>query len=202
MYAIVENNQPRAASPAAVTAHVEARLGGQHSAAVIRQWTEDYRNELGVYTIFETKAPLLDYQEQREQSLVFSDGKVTRTFAAVDVALDRAKNQAKEKLAAKRYDVETGGISVGDVTVDTTRESQMMIMAARTLAKEDANYTVNWKTADDTFATLDATTIIAVADAVRVHVQACFDNEKTLLEAINASTSVDALRAVDVESGW
>ena len=43
---------------------------------------------------------------------------------------------------------------------------------------------------------LDAATIIAVAQAVRAHVQACFDRENALLAAL------DADEPYDIEAGW
>lgn len=202
MYAIVENNQPRAASPAAVKAHVEAQLGGQHPVSVIRQWTEAYRNELGVYTVVVTKAALLDYQTHQQQPLALANGKVTQAYTAVDVDLDVAKEQAREVLADKRYEVETGGITVNGTLVKTDRETQAILTAARTRALEDANFSVDWKISNGVFATLDAATIIAIANAVADHVQACFSNEKALDALIEAAADVDAVRAVDIQSGW
>ena len=71
------------------------------------------------------------------------------------------------------------GITVGGVNVDTDDLTQQRIMATRILAKEDENYTVNWKT-ESGFVELNATQVIAVADAIRTHVQKCFDAEATI----------------------
>jgi len=65
------------------------------------------------------------------------------------------------------------------MTIQTDRESRANIMGARIAAKEDSQYSVTWKTADG-FQTLDADTIINASDAVRAHVETCFNAEETV----------------------
>lgn len=115
--------------------------------------------------------------------------------------LAEEKADKKAALAAKRYAVEAGGITVGQTPVKTDRETQAILTGARTLAKEDPAYSVNWKTPGG-FVTMDAATIIAVADAVAAHVQACFDNEMNITAQIDAAADVAAVRAIDLEAGW
>lgn len=79
-------------------------------------------------------------------------------------------------LAAYRWQKEIGGIETGGIKVRTDRETQAMLTAARTKAKEDTAYTLVWK-ADNGFFTLDAAAIIGIADAVHDHVQKCFAAE-------------------------
>jgi hypothetical protein len=66
-------------------------------------------------------------------------------------------------------------------------------MAARIIAKEDAGYTVNWKLPSG-FVTLDAATIIALADAMRAHVQKCFDAEESVLATVNEYLTVQEIQ--------
>lgn len=89
--------------------------------------------------------------------------------------------------AAKRWAVETGGIVVMGATIRTDEFSQTKILGARVAAKEDAGYTLNWKESDGTFYALNAAQIIAIGDAVRNHVQACFDAEMAVVAAIRAN---------------
>ena len=107
-------------------------------------------------------------------------------------------SRAKDRLALRRYDAEVGGVTVGGAPIATDRESQAKLIAARILAKEDAGYTLNWKTLAG-FQSLNSTQIIAVADAVASHVQACFNNEATLSAAIDAAQDPDS---VNVDTGW
>jgi hypothetical protein len=110
-------------------------------------------------------------------------------------------NEMRRRLADKRWRVETGGIVVGEAVVATDRDTQSKLTAARIVAKEDANYTVQWKMPSG-FVTLTAAQIIAMADAVRAHVQSAFDREAALSADISAATTHDALAAVDISSGW
>jgi hypothetical protein len=65
-------------------------------------------------------------------------------------------------------------------------------------AQDDPDYVVTWKAKNGWFQ-LDAATLIAIADAVRAHVQACFDKEKQLTEKIMAATSIEELEAIKWE---
>lgn len=100
-------------------------------------------------------------------------------------------------IAQRRYQAETAGISVGGMQVDTGRDSQGLINGAALSAFMDDTYTCNWKTADG-FVKLDAKTILAVARAVRSHVQACFDREAELAATVAAGTYKPEM----LDQGW
>lgn len=74
-----------------------------------------------------------------------------------------------------------GGISVNGIDIQTDDLSQQRLMAARIIAKEDPDYIVNWKS-ENGFVTLTSPMIVFLADAVRAHVQRCFDVEKIITE--------------------
>lgn len=105
------------------------------------------------------------------------------------------------KAQAKRRALEIGGITVGGVPVYTDPESQSKLHAARTAAKEDSGYTLDWKGSGGSFVTLNAQTIIAIADAVRAHVQACFSAEKNVGAKISNGTYT-TYEQVDGASEW
>jgi hypothetical protein len=88
-----------------------------------------------------------------------------------------------------------GGISVNGIDVQTDDLSQQRLMAARIIAKEDPNYTVNWKSQNG-FVTLTSPMIVFLADAVRAHVQKCFDVEKIITErhATNPYMTVQGMK--------
>lgn len=114
-------------------------------------------------------------------------------------------DQKIAKLAAaatKRWQVETGGILVGGIPVHTDDRSKLMITGARIKADADANFTTQWVTADGTIVPLAAAQIVAIADAVLAHVDACFAAFATLAAAINAAEDQTALDAVDINQGW
>ena len=102
-----------------------------------------------------------------------------------------------DAIAARRYQAETGGITVEGLPIDTGRDSQSLITGAAVSAMLDPGYSVRWKAAGG-FVSLDAPQIIALASAVRRHVQACFDREAELVTALAAGVFQPAL----LEDGW
>lgn len=140
---------------------------------------------------------LLDYQENGSGSVVNG----VWSISASDVSLSAAKTEAKAVLAGNRYAAEVAGITVNGVAIDTDRDTQGTLTAARIMAKEDPGYSVKWKTQNG-FVTLDAATLIALADAVLNHVQLCFDNEANISDSIDAAADLTALRLVNLNNDW
>ncbi|WLH36819.1 DUF4376 domain-containing protein [Pseudomonas sp. FP2196] len=99
--------------------------------------------------------------------------------------------------AAERFAREASGITVDGVSIETTRDSQALIASTGLSAILDPEYRCNFKTLDG-FVQINATQILAIAKAVRAHVQACFDRELALLQAIEAGTYTDDL----LKGGW
>jgi hypothetical protein len=73
-----------------------------------------------------------------------------------------------------RWRKEVGGITVADVHVATDDRSKQMIIGARIAAGADPEWSTKWVGADGSINDIDATTIVAISDAVQVHVNACF----------------------------
>jgi hypothetical protein len=87
--------------------------------------------------------------------------------------------------AAKRYAVETGGITVNGAKIATDRESQAMIGNAFAYVQTASAPSVSYKSLAG-FVTLTADQIKGVALAVGAHVQACFDAEAATVSKITA----------------
>lgn len=100
-------------------------------------------------------------------------------------------------IAARRYQAETAGITVNGMHLPTDRDSQAMVTGAALAAWMDPNYTCQWKTAEG-FIDLVAQQIIGLASAMRAHVQACFDREAVLLDAL----AVGTYTAEQLDQGW
>lgn len=111
--------------------------------------------------------------------------------------LAEAKATKLAAVAAFRYVRETAGIG----GFRTDRESQALLTGAALAATLDAGYTVDWK-GEAGWVTLNAAQLLAAAQAVRAHVQACFSNERAHTEAIEALATVEAVQAYDVSTGW
>lgn len=99
-------------------------------------------------------------------------------------------------LAAKRWEVETGGIVIGGMPVKTDEDTQRKIVGAYVQATRNPSMTVRWKVGPATFVTLDANTIIAIGDAVTAHIQAAFGRESELADAAVQATSWAELAAI------
>ncbi|WP_273794315.1 DUF4376 domain-containing protein [Brucella intermedia] len=90
--------------------------------------------------------------------------------------------------AQKRWEKEVGGLEINGLTVATDDRSKTMISGARVAAQNDANFTTDWKAADGTFVTIDAAAVIAISDAMLMHVSNCFAIEAQVLAAIKAGS--------------
>lgn len=121
-------------------------------------------------------------------------GDYVSTKGKIDT-LGRVKEPKKREITQTRYERETGGLTVDGVTIATDRESQSLITGAALAATRDSGYACQWKTQSG-FVQLDAATIIKIADAVRAHVQACFDKEAELMALLEAATTKEDLEAI------
>lgn len=95
-------------------------------------------------------------------------------------------------IASERYRREGLGIVVGSMAIETSRDSQALIASTGLSAILDPEYRCNFKTLKG-FVEIGAEQILAIAKAVRAHVQACFDRELELLRAIEAGTYTDEM---------
>lgn len=127
-------------------------------------------------------------------------GKITDTSPAL--TLDQKKAARLEELAAYRFNVESGGVTLGGAFVATDDKTRAVLTAARIKASENSEFTVNYKFGPGQFATLTAAQIIATADGVAAFIQACFDREKVLSDLILAAADEVVLDAIDITAGW
>lgn len=113
----------------------------------------------------------------------------------VDTAL--VKQELKELVASVRYEKETGGMVFNGIPIDTTENSQAKITGAALQATIDNTVILYWKTVNGPVP-LDAASVIAVAQAVRVHIQDCFNREFEIIAAIDN----DTYDASMLTTGW
>lgn len=117
--------------------------------------------------------------------------------------LGRLKAEKLAALAAQRYAVETGGMTLPDGTkVATDRESQGLVARAYTASRDGlATGSVSFKAASG-WTTMNQAQIKALFQAMTDRQQACYDHEYALEQQIAAATDQAALDAVDITSGW
>ncbi|QXI07412.1 DUF4376 domain-containing protein [Pseudomonas tensinigenes] len=119
------------------------------------------------------------------------DGEVVKVPFAI------AEPNYPELFAKTRFLHETHGIAIEGLNIETSRDSQALIASTGLSAILDPEYRCNFKTLNG-FVEIGAEQILAIAKAVRSHVQACFDRELDLLRALEARTYKDEMLA----EGW
>jgi hypothetical protein len=109
---------------------------------------------------------------------------------------EAAKAVLRERIRQRRNRAMNAGVTFGGMKLHTDESSQQRILSAAVAVMQDQSLVIDWKTASGCFVPLDAEAVLAVAGAVRKHVQACFDREAQLLAAVEADEKADP------EEGW
>lgn len=165
-----------------------ASLGGFLNSNVYREFPADV-----VELTLDEHAALLNGQSQG--MLISSDESGRPVLVAPPV--DTSPERYARDIAARRYQAETAGTTIDGNALDTGRDSQALITGAALAAMLDPNYSCQWKTAGG-FIKLAAPQLLAIATAMRAHVQACFDREAQLLAALEAGTFTETM----LDQGW
>ena len=155
---------------------------------------EDTSGELGMNKKWGAEVLTLDV----ERRVVL----VTRKQVAMTAAEKAARDSAiavewAGRIAARRFQVETGGTTVAGVQVNTERDSQALLTGAAFAATIDPDYRIKWKAATG-FVDLTGEQVLGITSQVRAFVQACFNREAELLEAVEAGS----IAAEMLEEGW
>lgn len=108
-----------------------------------------------------------------------------------------------DRIAARRWEVETGGVIVGGMRVATDDRSKLLLTSAADKAIADPEYVAEWKAAPGVWVNLGIAELTALKQAVFAHVTACFAREKQLFIqlAATADADLDAFAAT-VETFW
>lgn len=101
------------------------------------------------------------------------------------------------RIAARRYEVETAGVLIGDVALATDRTAQGQLANVAVAAFMDEGFRCRWKTRDG-FVELSSSQILEVARAVQKHIEACFDREAELLDYLASGLYEEVM----FDQGW
>lgn len=141
------------------------------------------------------------YQIRTGPEKIISNGLVIFEYFIEEKSIDDVKQKVIELLAAKRYEIETGGIVIGETKILTDRESQAQITGAYNAAKNGLVTSLNFK-GRPSWGTLSAAEMIAIGEAVYAHVQNCFNVEKAHYDAIMALSTAQEVAEYDINSLW
>lgn len=155
---------------------------------------ENTEGELGVNKKWGAEVLTLD----TERKVV----KVARKQVAMTAAEKAARDELiatdwAGRIAARRFQAETGGVIVEGIQVNTERDSQALLTGAAFAASLDPDYLIKWKSATG-FVELNRDQVIGLASEVRAFVQACFNREAELLGFV----ADGSITAEMLEEGW
>jgi hypothetical protein len=195
-YAIVNNG-----TPIEINGGFTDNDGNTYNANALEIWTPQERLAKGIRPIVDGDVPY--GYKATGSSLTWDTQTVTRVYTTEAIPLADLKAAKQSALARRRWQAEEGGTTLGGQPLATDRTTQTKLTAAYIKASADSEYTIPaWKSGPGIFSALDAATIIAAADAIEAHVQACFANEAALSGEIDAATTIAELSAVDIEASW
>lgn len=186
-----QSQTPQALASLLDLSWTDPQLGIQNAA----WWPEeDTSGELGVNKKWGSEVLTLDTERQ----VVLVKRKQVAMTAGEKAARDELiAAQWADQIAARRFQVETGGVTVEGVQINTERDSQSLLTGAAFAASLDPGYHTKWKAATG-FVDLTGEQILGIASQVRAFVQACFNREAELLGAV-ADGSITAQM---LEEGW
>jgi hypothetical protein len=123
------------------------------------------------------------------------DGAHFVKYLVEDRDLEEVKKELKPKVAALRYEKEIEGTTLEDGTkILTDRDTQAAANNVYTALANGIITTANWK-GPEGWTTVTTETFLPIITAISAHVKKCFDAEFATLEAIDALTTMDEMRA-------
>lgn len=200
MYALSENGTLRL-MPSLPS---RLRLADGSTRTSLDELDEKQLAEIGIYPAVGVRPEYTMVTQYLGEPKFSFDGKtVTATYPVVEKSKEQiaeelasAKTAKLAELAQKRWEQETGGLTLPTgAVIKTDRESQGLLTAAAVMAKFDPTMTVEWKAATG-WIDLDAATVIQLAGAVREHVQKAFSKERDLAEQVAIAGSVQEVEGV------
>jgi hypothetical protein len=117
-------------------------------------------------------------------------------------------DQLREYAKEQRWLNETGGITVGSTQVETDDRSKGLVSQQRLAAMNDtASFRTDWQAVDNNTYPIDGAQMLAIADAVAAHVNACFVQYAEAIAGIEGGaltklTQVDAKQKVPKKFGF
>ena len=127
------------------------------------------------------------------------------------LTLAEARANAVAAVKEKSWETETAGILVQGTRIPTDRQSQALLTGAVVDVILNPDAVTRWQTGSETpdgtplFITLSATELKMIGQAVRAHVQACFDERESKCTALAALDSVEEIKdwlEANLETGW
>ncbi|OWT55274.1 DUF4376 domain-containing protein [Candidimonas nitroreducens] len=163
----------------------------------------------GIVWVEPTAMPAVEYAEVAEVDPQMTDGKWYQQWGTTPWSDDDTKQAVLAAISAKKFQVETGGVTLPNgMSVRTTIDDQNRISNAVFNGQRLGLTEVSFLQPDNSYATISMDDLVTIADAIGMHVQACFDAGKAHYTAVNAikdsvsQTAYQQLVAYDITTGW
>lgn len=151
-----------------------------------------------IFPVSDATGPAIDttYEQMVGPFYTFANDTASATYSSMPLDLDIVRGKLKAIAAAERYTRECKGVTVAlngvDYSLPTDRNlsTQFDYMLA-TLG----DGTANWKF-DSGFVVLTIADVQAIVNSIKSHIQSQFDWEKSIIDAIDIASTVDALKAI------
>ena len=131
---------------------------------------------------------------------VNSDGTVTQK------PMSSCRDVIKTQLASTRWSYESQGIIYNNAIYATDEQSRVNYIGALLQAQGNPSYTVVWKakteSGDSVFVELNANALSHITASGIDYISKCFTNEETIRIQIDASTTLNELLAINLDTGW
>jgi hypothetical protein len=132
----------------------------------------------------------------------FSNNEWNNITPIINPTFEELKEQKLNDLSEKLAEYENDGVLYNGNIFKTDSAAQLKFVAVTLSTMMDSNYSVDFKTRDGIYVTLNSTQAIELCLAVKTHIQSCYSNEGRLINLINQCTNTSELNSIDLESGW
>jgi len=157
--------------------------------------------------IYVVRTEKIDYNKQTEylEGPVwnFSSNVAVESYIVRQKDLNVVKTELLKSAANARWRKENGLISITvkgqSVKVSTSRESRANLAVLIAAATDSTS--INWKSADNVWLTVNKADLIGIAQAIQNQIQEIFDDELALNNLINSATTSEELAEIEIDTG-
>lgn len=176
--------------------------GVRRTLSILRKSSPLQLRSLGLYLPEPANMPPAG-QRIVSTSVARVDGVVRFVHQMEAIPLEDRKAERLTELAQRRWEIETGGVTVGELTVPSDRDTQDRIdQIVKAYDDGDLSGPVKFKLAPGVHIDIDETTLRAIKAVGAQHIQECFAREADLAAAILAAEDLPALEAIDIAGFW
>lgn len=156
----------------------------------------------GIVRVTPTEPPAAKFSTPVEKTPEKVGDEWVQQWELQPITLAEAKERLKAAATGRRWEAETGGITLpSGIAVNTATDDQQRIDTAISCMERYELESVDFKAATG-WVTLTLQQLRDIGQAITLHVQACFAAERAHHEAIDALETIEDAEKYDVNSGW